>query len=239
MLTLDNLVKECRFPIANTELKRWLKEGEDFQSQAQDEIILNSTTDWVLDKEQESMIVPHLSVEDETTWPLLLEHLKQDDLLEKIKRMKDLYIESNAAQVRLQLKTASTIQTETGLKISDDKDCSSCVRSVTARFVWQQIFGEHGSKKMPEIIADTKSGRVMTDTGVELGVARGKENELKIDLFKVVDIIRASDELRAYSKLWNASKEAVSGVKILAEQLKSIGMLSGVCHICARLGIEG
>ena len=246
MLTLDGLVKECRFPMANTELKRWLIKKRQLKGEldevafdTDDEVFLSPTQGRSLDEEYGALIVPRLAVEDEATWPLLLEHLKQDELIEKIKSMKELYGESNIAELRLQHKTAVAIRHATGLKISDDKNCSPCVRSVSAQFIWQSIIGEHRNKEISNVLADTASGKVVTEEGIELGVAPGNEAKLKSDLFKALDVIKGSDELKQFLKISDESKAAINSVKILAEQLKSIGMVSGVCSICARLGIEG
>lgn len=181
--------------------------------------------------------------EERTVRRLLKEHLKNDRLWRILAQYKKTYAAHLTARIILQRKIVAVIQDKTGCKLVDRNDVLQpfLYTSNTGDLFLRAIVRDaSGAKKKIDIenglIVNIAGGDVRYN-GTILGEVPGKEEEVKAGLIKAFKELRGSYEAVSVVDSYKALEAAQMKVRQAVEQFKLLGLISGQCEICRRLGI--
>jgi hypothetical protein len=174
---------------------------------------------------------------------LLKEHLKNDRLWKVLTQWEKTSTAHLTARMMLQRKTVAVIQKKTGCKLVDRNDVprpflySYTTGDLFFRATLRQAFGAQKDIDLEsDIVVNTTSGDVRYHSLV-LAEAPGNEEKVKINLLGAFRELKRSSEAVSVVDSYKALEEAAMRVRQVVEQIKLLGLITGQCEICRRLGM--
>jgi hypothetical protein len=174
----------------------------------------------------------------------LRDHLKNDRLWKVIARWGRAAEEHERAQAALQIKTTDLLEKKTGLRLlSKSGTEASFLYPHTAgelvyRTALQRAFGRKEDPELnAELVVDSKRGQV-TWRGRIVAEARGREEQVRDAVLEALRELEVSPETTRVVQTYQLLKAATENARQTAEQVKSLGMIPGLCEICRRLGLR-
>ncbi len=186
-----------------------------------------------------------LGAERRAEWVLLQEHLKRDPLWRVLADLQKALAAHLNAKIAFQRKTVSLLGEKTGYKVVDDSG------AVTPPFVYiyttGRLFFEVAIRRVlgipdrtnPEenIVTDTTTGEVKHGIGTILAKAPGKEEECKRNLLAALKELQQSAEAVRVANTYKVLEESTAKARKAVEEILLLGLVTGQCRICRRLGI--
>ncbi len=87
------------------------------------------------------------------------------------------------------------------------------------------------------ITTDTDSGDVRYESGHILAKAPGEEEECKRNILSAFKDITGSTESKKVAQTHKEAQEAMTKLKRAAEEITLLGLVTGRCRVCQRLGM--
>jgi hypothetical protein len=179
--------------------------------------------------------------QEDTLRRLLKQHLKNDRLWKVLAQWEKAYAAHLAARIAFQLKTVAILEEKTGYKLVDEKDippflCSYTTGDLFYKTTLRDSFGV-GSRidLKKDIVVGTGEIRYLNLILAE--VNPGNEEKTKVNLLAAFEQLGESTEVSSVVETHITLKDAVMRVGQVAEQIKLLGLITGQCEICRRLGI--
>ena len=174
----------------------------------------------------------------------LRDHLKNDRLWKVIARWGRAAEEHERAQVALQIKTTDLLGEKTGLRLlSRSGTEASFLYPHTAgelvyRTALQRAFGRKENPELnAELVVDSQCGEVKW-RGTIVAEARGHEQQVRDGVLEALRALQVSPEATKVVQTYQLLKAATENARQTAEQVRSLGMIPGLCEICRRLGLR-
>jgi hypothetical protein len=183
-----------------------------------------------------------LDVEDKIEWELIREHLKRDPIFEALNQWKKALASHLAARMIMKSTLVTLLQEKTGYEVMKDLTNGPCIYSHSMDFLFRLMLG--GMPQLAEI-EDIKSnikvehdsGDIRYGSGTSLAHAPGAEQACMNSIIEVLDELLKSLETKSVLETYKVCEEATAKVRRAAAEIRMMGLISGHCRICRRLGI--
>lgn len=186
--------------------------------------------------------------EDSTMQRLLKEHLKRDKLWRVLTQWKKARANHLAAKLEFQRKTVTFLEEKTGHKLAGDEGTSPYVCSYTAGHVIYKnaidlafaVPDKRAQKDIAEkmeaaITVNTSNGDVIFQSGSIL--APGGEQMTRQHLLDALEDLGRSPQAKAVVDTYRALEQITAKARQGVEDTWLLGLVSGQCRICRRLGV--
>lgn len=195
--------------------------------------------EYLFDLEVTSITLITLDVEDKIEWELIREHLKRDPFLEALNQWKKALASHLTARMITKRKLATLLKEKTGYAVVKDATNGSFIYSHSIDFLFGQMLmamtrlaGIEDLKR--SISADRGSGDIRFGSGTILAHAPEAEQACRESIIGVLDeLLKSHDVLETY----RVCEELTAKARRAADEICMMGLLSGQCRICRRLGI--
>jgi hypothetical protein len=174
----------------------------------------------------------------------LRDHLKNDRLWKVIALWGRAAEEHERAQAALQIKTSDLLEEKTGLRLLSRSGTEASflyphtAGEVVYRTALQRAFGRKEEPELnAELVVDSKRGQV-TWRGTIVAEARGREQQVRDGVLEALRELEVSPEATKVVQTYQLLKAATEKAWQTAEQVRSLGMIPGLCEICRRLGLR-
>jgi hypothetical protein len=173
---------------------------------------------------------------------LLKEHLRNDRLWKELEKWENVWLKHTEAKATFQVKIVSVLEQETGCKIADKELPVPFLYSYTAgHFVYshvlQRAIGKSTKANMDlDLSTDARNGEVRFHGSI-LATNPGHEEMTKQKLIQAIKKLSEEPEVSLVIRTYTALEEITTKIQDIIAQIKMIGIISGRCPICRRLGI--
>jgi len=174
----------------------------------------------------------------------LRDHLKNDRLWKVIAQWGRAAEEHERAQVALQIKTTDLLEEKTGLRLLSKRGTEASflyphtAGEVVYRTALQRAFGRREDPELDaELVVDSQCGEVKW-RGTIVAEARGHEQQVRDGVLEALRALEVSPEATKVVQTYQLLKAATENARQTAEQVRSLGMIPGLCEICRRLGLR-
>jgi hypothetical protein len=180
--------------------------------------------------------------EDKLEWELLQAHLKSDDLWKYLKRWREAVIDYYQACWQFKKSIKVQLKEETGLvfKEHNNKTVEYLTPATIELFyevAMRKLLGIKDSTNLEESILAEDNGRVIHN-GNELARCR-KTAECRdkiLSVFKSLTNTIANPQAGKVKNTHTALSEIAKKARRQVDELLSLGMITGKCRVCTRLG---
>jgi hypothetical protein len=175
---------------------------------------------------------------------VLRDHLKNDRLWKVLAWRSAAAEEDKDARMDFQMKVVAVLEKKTGLKVTDNVDgpppflYSYTAGDLVYRTVLRRSLGNRETPDLDaQVVIDQKQGAVKY-RGLVLAQAPEQEEKVRDEILKAVKDLEASGEAARVVAAHRKLKEETGKARLVAEQIRSLGMIPGLCEICRRLGLR-
>jgi len=230
---LDKILSALPIPPEDFTVLSWHRNGDSIFTQ------LETKT------ERQTSDVPRPSrvsgSQEEVMRGLLKQHLKNDRLWKVLAQWEKAYAAHLAARIAFQLKTVAILEEKTGYKLVDRKDIPPFLYSYTTGdlFYKTTLRGAFGVGSRIDFEKDivVGTGEIRYLNLILAEVNPGNEEKTKVHLLAAFKQLGESPEVSSVVETHITLKDAAMRVRQVAEQIKLLGLITGQCEICRRLGI--
>jgi len=175
---------------------------------------------------------------------LLRQHLRDDKLWKWHSNWEKALATHLTARKELQLGLVDILEKETGYKMIDYRGsftppflCSYTLGPLLYQLAIDFAFSSYQSKNIEDdIIIDTGSGTIKYQNSIMAEVL-GNEEVTRANILNAYRKIIASDELKTVTISFGKLQEHAARVRQAAEEILLLGLITGQCSICKRLGL--
>jgi len=174
---------------------------------------------------------------------MLKEHLRNDKLWKILAQREKAYASHQLGRIALQIKVVGLLQDETGYKMVDRNDASPpFLYSYTTgdlffKMILRRAFGGHYTVDWQgDIVADTAAGYVRYQNQI-LAEVLGKEKECKQKLLGAFGKMQLLPEVIGVVDTFKELGKATIRARQAVEEVLLLGLVSGQCKVCQRLGM--
>lgn len=178
-----------------------------------------------------------LDIEENFSWPLLLEHLGRDRAVKMLERWKSAVLEELNARLTLREKVMAVLTEDLGLDIRDDHSQANTLRPHALHELMRSTFS-HVLQEEPRYSVEMSSGEngeffIGKDTGGRLP----QDSSEFLDSLKALPMqLSEGPEARALLDSRKSASEEAEGVRKAFLEIRMSHYLSGKCVSCARHG---
>lgn len=183
-----------------------------------------------------------LDVEDKIEWELIREHLKRGPFLEALNQWKKALASHLTARMIMKRKLVPLLKEKTGYTVVKDATKGPFIYSHSIDFLFGQMLmamtrlgGIEDLKG--SIKAEHDSGDIRYSSWTVLAHAPGAEQACMNSIIEVLDELLKSLEAKSVLETYRVCEELTAKARRAAAEICMMGLLSGQCRICRRLGI--
>jgi hypothetical protein len=233
---LDELLSTLTMPTHDWAVLSWVENGQS--------ILTESDLDMEDSVEDEvSHGIKKSEVRADMVEGMLRQHLRGDNLWKTLARREKAYSSHRLARIALQYKVVSLIEEETGYKLEARGDVQPpFIYSHTAgdlfyRMTLAQAFGDSKNDvRQDDIIVDPSGNCVKYHNSIlaEVSSKAGKCRKNLLEAFRKMQLLpEVTQVVNTYQEL----EESTFKAKQAIEEIRALGLISGVCKVCRRLGM--
>lgn len=174
-------------------------------------------------------------------WELLRQHLPRDPLWDFLNRRKKAVMEFAGTCTELRNKTDQLLVQKCRCAIVENDGRPPFLFTTAPEIIYAEVLyaatDQHPRTDIHNFLQiDVKSGQVMLAHTV-LAVAPGSEEEFAGYIREVLHEIDVSEEAARLPGKYRAMLDAKEKTRRAAEEIVLVGMVTGLCRICRRLGL--
>ena len=173
---------------------------------------------------------------------LLKQHLKNDRLWKLLAQWEKAYAAHMMARIALQRKTVALLQEKTGCKLTDRTNvpppvlCSYTAGVLFYDTVLKQALDIHTGMDVERDMVIDPAGNVKCYSST-LAEVPGMEKQIQANLLEALQELKTSPEVGLVGNTYDTLKEIAAKARDVIEQIKLLGLITGQCEICRRLGL--
>lgn len=186
-----------------------------------------------------------LHVEAESRWELLQQHLGRDSMWNAVAKWKNALALHIEARIALKRKTAALLKERTGYDVVQYPETASRVGSVYPAAV--DLFYQVGLNRALGIADRTNPEESIVATpdgyighrpgGTRLAYTRDSSEECRTNILAAFKDLQVSPEAKEARATYLEAGEFTDKAKRAVEEISLLGMITGQCRVCRRLGI--
>ncbi len=180
------------------------------------------------------------NAEDKPMWELLREHLKRDRMWSVLARWKEALAVHLEARVALKRKAATLLEEKTGLKVEPTQ--ITYIESFAVELFYQVALngalGIPDRTNLEKNIMALGAGEVRYLNSLLARTADGAEETCRKDMLEAFKELQASPEATSAAATYTELDASTDRARRVVEEISLLGLVTGQCRICRRLGIQ-
>lgn len=183
-------------------------------------------------------VIPY--AEDKPMWELLREHLKRDRMWSVLARWEEALATHLEARVALKRKAATLLEKKTGLKVEPTQ--ITYIESFAVELFYEVTLNRAllipDTRNPEENIRASGDGYVLYLNSRIANTEEGKEEECVKGMLEAFKDLQASPEAKEAVATYSEAQKSTDSARRAVEEISLLGLVTGRCRVCSRLGIQ-
>lgn len=181
-----------------------------------------------------------LNAKEKPMWELLREHLKRDRMWSTLAQWEEDLAAHLEARVALKRKAAALLEAKTGLKV--DPTQITYIESFVVELFYQVALdgalGIPDRTNLEKNIMALGAGEVRYLNSLLARTADGAEEACRKHMLEAFKELQASPEATSVTATYMELHDSTDRARRVVEEISLLGLVTGQCRICRRLGIQ-